>query len=233
MIYILDTNFIWSLFDKEDENHGRSVEWIKNKQFNSLCIVPAVAIEYNNVSNKEYNKLIAQVIFNFDKNKENKIVLTKANTIIDQSSNELKNKNNINKTRLLRYTKRMHEFFSEIYINKEKLTIKDLKNQLTSFNVNINGFIQGKLAILIELGYTLPSIDSKNINLINQKMIDKGIKFEDSTDSIITGEILSFLKDNNDEYSFISYDKKFMNFIKNTFEIMNVKNIRTDFLNDL
>ena len=228
MVLVLETSFLWSLIDKEDDNHKKAVNWIGSVSFGKVCILPTVVMEFQARYNIELNKLISALIIILETESMSSFDLPSINRFIDQAHSKLVTKTNIAKSKLNKYRVNLHEYCRKLFKEKTKLNIKELKASLTSLNDKVNNLVMGSVKLLIELGYRYPTVDGILITEKLTKMIEYGIKFNGTGDSMIAGELIC-LSGNEDRtnYEFISFDSGFIKLLEDAIYQMNISNLKT------
>ena len=228
MVLVLETSFLWSLIDKEDDNHKKAVNWIGSVSFGKVCILPTVVMEFQARYNIELNKLISALIIILETESMSSFDLPSINRFIDQAHSKLVTKTNIAKSKLNKYRVNLHEYCRKLFKEKTKLNIKELKASLTSLNDKVSNLVMGSVNLLIELGYRYPTINGELINEKLIKMIEQGIKFNGTGDSMIAGELLCLSGNaNGTTYEFISFDIEFIKSLENAIYQMNISNLKT------
>ena len=228
MIRVLETSFVWSLVDKDDENHEKAVEWISSETFGNVCILPTVMMEFQARYNLELNKLISTLITILETDSRSSYDLSSVNRFIEQAQSKLLGKANIAKSKLNRYRVYLHEYCRKLFNEKTKLSIRDIKTALTSFNDKVNNLVMGSVKLLIELGYRYTTVDGELITQRLVEMIEKGIKFKGTGDSMIAGELICLSGNTSEkDYEFISFDADFRNLFEQAITLLNIKNVKT------
>lgn len=228
LIRVLETSFLWSLVDKEDGNHKKAVEWISSESFGNVCILPTVVMEFQARYNIELNKLISTFITILESESSSSYDLASINRFIDQAHSKLLTKTNIAKSKLNKYRVNLHEYCRKLFKGKTKLYIKDLKASLTSLSDKVNDLVMGSVNLLLELGYRYPKIDGRLINEKLTKIIEHGIKFKGTGDSMIAGELICLSGNSNGtNYEFISFDDGFRKLLDDAIDRMNIDNLKT------
>ena len=228
MISVLDTSCLWSLIDLEDENHDKILKWIKPIAIGEICILPNVEMEFMARYKLEYNKLLAGFLFRVENSNRSKFSLSDVNIIVDQVANELKNQRAINTQKLNKYRINLHESCHKAFISKSKteLSKRDLKEEILSMKDRSEGQIIGSLRLLMELGFDFPNVSGESINKMAKQIIDKGIKFEGTGDSMIAGELLCLLtSDIMNKYQFVSLDANFSKLLGFACKVLNIGNV--------
>ena len=228
MIYVLDPSCLWSLIDPEDENHDKILKWIKPIAIGEICILPNVEMEFMARYKLEYNKLLAGFLHRVENDTRSKFSLSDVNIIVDQVANELKNQRAINTRKLNKYRIHLHESCHKAFTSKSKteLTRRDLKEEIFSMKDRSEGQIIGSLRLLMECGYDFPNVTGESINKMAKQIIDKGIKFNGTGDSMIAGELLCLLtSDIVNKYQFASLDVNFSKLLGFAFKELNIGNV--------
>ncbi len=228
MVLVLETSFLWSLIDKEDDNHKKAVKRISSESFGNVCILPTVVMEFRARYNFELNKLISTLITILEMESKSSFDLSSVNRFIDQAHSKLLGETTIAKSKLNRYRINLHEYCRKLFKEKTKLNIKELKSSLTSLNDKVNNLVMGSVNLLIELGHRYTNIDGGLINEKLTKMIEQGIKFNGTGDSMIAGELICLSGNANEtNYEFLSFDSEFIKLLNDAIYQMNISNLKT------
>lgn len=231
MIEVIDTSLLWSLIDNEDENHQNALSWVRGKKVGELCILPTVTMEFRAKYNLEFNKLIAAFLFRLQSARNSKFDLSEVNRVIDQVSSELANQGSIDKKKLNKLRVNLHEYCRKAFREASKLTLKELRDTVTSLKTRVEGVSAGSIRILVEIGYLYPKIDGESIRKKVRQIIDNNIDFGGSGDSMIAGEMICLFSGNyNSVYEFVTFDQKFANLFSQAISTMNLSNVTMNLL---
>lgn len=228
MIAVMDTSYLWSLIDSEDENHDKAVKWIKSKVVGELCILPTVMMEFRARYNLEFNKLIAGFLVRVENDSQNKFDLSEVNRIVDQEAAKLSKQRTVNTQKLNKYRTALHESCRKAFRAKSstKLTKRELKEEFSSLKDRVESKTTGTLSILTEIGYDLPDIEGLSINKMVKQILEKNIKFNGTGDSMIAGELICLLtKDGGNHYQFVTFDENFTKLFNFACSELNIGNV--------